>query len=183
MIFRSCMCRLSIVRGVDHSAHLGRERKERDDVLPSAPPGLHDRRVFLAPGAAGKVLQRLTGGLGARRGIDRPQGCRNRLALSPAGVIQRSDARCRFASVGDFADEGRGHLRAVHLQQISLDLPHRHAAGVQRDDLRIKASESPLVLGDDQRLEAAFVSRGTSMSTGPSSVSTVLPLAPLRWLD
>jgi hypothetical protein len=48
--------------------------------------------------------------------------------------------------------------------------------------LVVEAREAALVLRDEQRLEELSPSRGTSLRTGPSSVSTVLALAPLRWL-
>ena len=38
----------------------------------------------------------------------------------------------------------------------ALDLAYRHAAGVHGDDLVVEAGEAALVLGDEQRLEAAF---------------------------
>ena len=38
---------------------------------------------------------------------------------------------------------------------MTLDLPHRHAAGVHRDDLLVEAREPPFVLGDQLRLEVA----------------------------
>ncbi|MNY60368.1 hypothetical protein D3C86_1969090 [compost metagenome] len=41
------------------------------------------------------------------------------------------------------------------LQQKSLDLAHRHASGVHGDNLVVKARETPLVLRDKQRREAA----------------------------
>jgi hypothetical protein len=48
------------------------------------------------------------------------------------------------------------HLGAVLLGQEALDLAHRHAARVHRHDLVVEAGEAALVLGDEQRLEAAF---------------------------
>ena len=38
---------------------------------------------------------------------------------------------------------------------MALDLAHRHAAGVQRDDLVVEAVEAGLALGHDLRLEGA----------------------------
>jgi hypothetical protein len=66
--------------------------------------------------------------------------------------------------------------------QVGLDLAHRHATGVHRDDLVVEASEAAFVLADQLRLKAPLRSRGTSMLSAPSSVKTVLPLLPLRWL-
>ena len=39
---------------------------------------------------------------------------------------------------------------------MRLDLAHRHAAGVQRQDALVEAVPAPLVLGHDLRLEAAL---------------------------
>ena len=38
---------------------------------------------------------------------------------------------------------------------MTLDLPHRHAAGIQGDDLVVEAIQASLALGHDLRLEAA----------------------------
>jgi len=55
-------------------------------------------------------------------------------------------------------------------------------APVQRDDAFVKAGEAALMLGNQDRLEAAVAIAGASTRTGPRSVMTVLPLAPLRSL-
>jgi len=76
----------------------------------------------------------------------------------------------------------RRHLGGVLLGQKGLDLAHRHAARVHGDDLVVKAGEAPLVLGMRIGSKEPARSRGTSMRRGPSSVSTVSALRPLRWL-
>jgi hypothetical protein len=38
---------------------------------------------------------------------------------------------------------------------MALDLTHRHAAGIEAENLLVKAVEPGLALGDQQRLEAA----------------------------
>jgi hypothetical protein len=43
---------------------------------------------------------------------------------------------------------------------LTLYLAHRHASGLQRDDLVIKADPASLVLGDELWLEAAVVVTG-----------------------
>ena len=45
---------------------------------------------------------------------------------------------------------------SVDLLKMPLDLPHRHAARVHRDDLVIKAGEAALAFLDKLRLEAAI---------------------------
>src|SRR5262249_27269236 len=57
--------------------------------------------------------------------------------------------------VGDPADEGGRNVRSVEFGQVALDLPHRHAAGVEAQNLVVKAVEPCLALGDQLRLEAA----------------------------
>jgi hypothetical protein len=49
-----------------------------------------------------------------------------------------------------------GDLGGVLLGQQRLDLAHGHAARVHGDDLVVKAREAALMLGDQQRLEAAL---------------------------
>ena len=83
--------------------------------------------------------------------------------------------------IGHGADELGADLGAVLLHQQALDLPYRHAPGVHGHDPLIEALEAPLVLRNQDRLEAALtVPRGTSICSGPSSVSTVLALLPFR---
>jgi hypothetical protein len=85
--------------------------------------------------------------------------------------------------VGDAADELRRHVHAVLVGQEALHLAHGHAARVHGDDLVVEAGEASLVLGDEQWLEARIaVARHVDARSGPSSVKTVLPLVPLRWL-
>lgn len=55
-------------------------------------------------------------------------------------------------------DRGEG---AVHLFEVALDLAHRHAAGVQGDDLVIESSPVCLVLGNQLGLEGALTVAGS----------------------
>lgn len=57
--------------------------------------------------------------------------------------------------VGDRADELGRNLSAVLLLQKALDLTHGHAPGVHRNDLVIKAGETPFVFGDQYGRETA----------------------------
>ncbi|MEY9900831.1 hypothetical protein ABIA44_005005 [Bradyrhizobium sp. USDA 329] len=57
--------------------------------------------------------------------------------------------------VGDLADQIGGHLGAVELGQMALDLPYRHAPPVETDDLLVEAVEAGLALRDDHRFERA----------------------------
>src|SRR5690606_40952162 len=57
--------------------------------------------------------------------------------------------------VGNRADEIGRDLRAVVLCDKRLDLAHAHPARVHRNDAFVEAAEAPLVLGDQDRLEAA----------------------------
>lgn len=56
--------------------------------------------------------------------------------------------------VGDRADEIGRNLGAVGLGQKRLDLAHAHATRVHRDDALVKAGETALVFGNQDRLEA-----------------------------
>src|SRR5262249_21933921 len=57
--------------------------------------------------------------------------------------------------IGDPADEVGRDLGSVQLGQMALDLAHRHAAGVEAQNLVVEAVEMRLALGDQLRLEAA----------------------------
>jgi hypothetical protein len=61
-------------------------------------------------------------------------------------------------------------------KQSSQDVPKEYD-WVPEETYRLKRAE----VFDEQGLELASRSRGTSMRSGPSSVNTVLPLVPLRW--
>lgn len=52
-------------------------------------------------------------------------------------------------------NQRRRNLGAVHLFQVDLDLPHGHAASVERQNLVVEAGPACLVLGDQLRLEGA----------------------------
>ena len=56
--------------------------------------------------------------------------------------------------IGDPADQVGRDVDGIELA-CSLDLPHRHAAGIQGDDLVVEAIQAGLTLGHDLRLEAA----------------------------
>ena len=62
----------------------------------------------------------------------------------------------RHDRVGDAADKVRRDLDLVLIQEEALDLAHGHAPRVHGDDVVVKSGEAPLVLGDEQRLEAAI---------------------------
>jgi len=49
-----------------------------------------------------------------------------------------------------------GDLDTVNLGEKALDVAHRHAAGVHRDDLVVEAAETASMLGNDLRLEAVI---------------------------
>ena len=76
------------VGGVDHTAHLWRERKERDHVRPGAAPGRGHRRELLAPGAGLERTQLGLGRLSARGAVDGLQGRGQRPSVLPARVVQ-----------------------------------------------------------------------------------------------
>jgi hypothetical protein len=66
---------------------------------------------------------------------------------------------------------------------VALDLAHRHAAGVEAQNL-VEAVKVRLPFGNQSRLECtATVARDCNLiSTSPSSVGTVFELVPLRLL-
>ena len=57
--------------------------------------------------------------------------------------------------VGDARDQVVANLDPVQLAQVRLDVAHRHAARVHRNDLLVEAVKAPLVLGHDLRFERA----------------------------
>ena len=57
--------------------------------------------------------------------------------------------------VGHPADQVRRYLNPVELMQVALDLAHRHAARIQRQDAVVEAVEPALALRNDRRLKAA----------------------------
>jgi hypothetical protein len=48
------------------------------------------------------------------------------------------------------------HVGGVHLREKRLNLAHRQAARIQRNDLVVEAGETPFVLADQPRLETAL---------------------------
>lgn len=79
---------VDFIRRVDNPADLGREHKERRDMLPGAPPGLHDARVLRAPRAVGELLQGKLRGLFAGSRVDRTQRRGERLAILVTRILQ-----------------------------------------------------------------------------------------------
>ena len=57
--------------------------------------------------------------------------------------------------VGDPADEVGRHVGGVEFGQVALDLAHRHAAGVEAQNLVVETGEVRLAFGDQLRLEGA----------------------------
>lgn len=55
--------------------------------------------------------------------------------------------------VGDGADALRSYIDLVQIDQVLLDLSHRHAVGVEREHVLIEPGEAPGVLGDEAWLE------------------------------
>ncbi len=69
----------------------------------------------------------------------------------------------------------------VDLQEVGLDLPGRETLGVKPDDrLRRTCRAGGRAWADPERSNSPARSRGTSISTGPTSVLTVLGVVPLR---
>ena len=73
-------------------------------------------------------------------------------------------------------------VAAVDVGEVRRDLPGRQTLRRQRQYDLVDPCQSTLTFLDDLRIERASVSRGTSISTGPISVSTVLARVPLREL-
>src|SRR3546814_16700690 len=91
--------RLDGIGYVDDPAHFVRERKERDDLAPGAPPALADSGITLAPGTGLERHQRLFGSVGICRTVNLLEcGCQP-LAVFPGhevhGVTQLGRASCR----------------------------------------------------------------------------------------
>lgn len=63
-------------------------------------------------------------------------------------------------AISDRGNECRRYFCAIHFSEVLLDFTHCHAAGIQRENLVIKARPAGLMLGNDQRLEAAFTVTG-----------------------
>src|SRR3546814_148529 len=87
--------RLDGIGCVDDPAHFVRERKERDDLAPGAPPALADSGITLAPGTGLERRQRLFGSVGICRTVNLLEcGCQP-LAVFPGhevhGVTQQVD--------------------------------------------------------------------------------------------
>ena len=63
-------------------------------------------------------------------------------------------------AIGDRGNKRRRHFNAIYLSKVLLDFPHRHATGIQREDLVIKSYPAGLMLANDLRLKAAFTVTG-----------------------
>ena len=82
--------------------------------------------------------------------------------------------------VGDRGNQGRGDLGAVHFLQVALNLPHRHAAGVQRQDLVVEAASSGSgAWGSVAARSCQWRSRGISIGSSPNSPLRVFLLSPV----
>ena len=58
--------------------------------------------------------------------------------------------------IGDATDEVWGDLHGGHLEENRLDLAHRQATGVQRDDGVVEAGAPPLLFADSLGLTGAL---------------------------
>ena len=56
--------------------------------------------------------------------------------------------------IGHGRHQIRGNIDAVQLAHVAVDVPRAHAAGVERDNLVVKARKAPPVLGNQRRIEA-----------------------------
>ncbi len=88
----------------------------------------------------------------------------------------------RQQPVGHRADELRADLGTIDFNQIALNFPHRQTTGIQCYNAVVEGGETAGMLGQQQRFELPSRSRGVSIRTLPSPVSTVLLVLPLRWL-
>jgi hypothetical protein len=57
--------------------------------------------------------------------------------------------------VGDGADQLMADVDAIDLRQVGLDIADRQAAGIERDDLLVKAFKAPLTLAYDLGFKGA----------------------------
>src|SRR5580704_5431617 len=57
--------------------------------------------------------------------------------------------------IGDTADEIGRHVGSIEFGQVAWDLSHRHAAGIEAQNLVVETGEMRLAFGDQLRLEAA----------------------------
>ena len=85
-------------------------------------------------------------------------------------ALQRPRAPCRDVlqdGVGDPADGVAADLGGVELGQVRRDVTHRHAAGVEGEDLVVQPGQPSLAFLDQLRLKAAVaVARGADLD-GP----------------
>ena len=76
--------------------------------------------------------------------------------------------------IRDRADQIGRHLDPVKLLQVPRDLPGAHAARIHRHDLLVEPRKAALIFGISCGSKLASRSRGTSSSSLPVSVITVL---------
>jgi hypothetical protein len=86
--------------------------------------------------------------------------------------------------VGDVRDHVPRHLRPIDLGQVRGHLPGRETLRGERQHQLVDAGQAALtflrtILGS----KVPSRSRGTSMSTGPTSVTTILDRFPFREFD
>ena len=73
-----------------------------------------------------------------------------------------------------------GHVDAVDLFEVGLNIANGHAPGIQSDDPLVEPVQAGLALSNDLRLEAAVTIPGHLQVHGPESVCNPLGVAPLR---
>ena len=74
-----------------------------------------------------------------------------------------------------------GETSTVYISvEEPLDFSHGHPARVERQNFVVEAGEAARVFLDQPVLERPFAIARHGDRQGPSSVSTVLPLVPLR---
>src|SRR5512134_3713279 len=106
------------IRGVDDPADIVWKREEWDDLRPVSPPGLGDRRIFLAPCAFGKVFEGELAGIGVLGLVDLLQRRGNRLAVlvrdeGARMADEMDDAGLHLGLRKDSGDRLRKALQAV----------------------------------------------------------------------
>src|SRR4029077_1716702 len=57
-----------------------------------------------------------------------------------------------YHRVGHLADQRRAHFHAVHLFQMTLDIPRCHPTRIHGQNLLIETRESSFMFGDDLRI-------------------------------
>jgi hypothetical protein len=106
------------IRGVDHPSDLGRERQERDDVLPGVAPGPDHGREPLSPLGL-KRVEGVQRAVGIDRGVDHPQILDHGVVVAARDIAQRGadevhDARLHRGQREDRLDRLGEPLKAIH---------------------------------------------------------------------